>query len=171
VSVVDASTPRDGSAVSFDASDCNCVPASVRWGNNGGLVLYTDTSEVSACRTYTHMRDYNGNAPPQTCTQELLACGSNSIGIGDLTAALRNAEVQQAVRSAPVLYGRDTRPVDGTVLRIVIGGAVVEMGSPCAGGVGCKAIPPGVATLAEVLSMLDNQELGKPPCSTTFPPR
>lgn len=103
--------------------------------------------------------------------QDLLACGSNSIGIGDVTAALRNADVQQAIRSAPVLYGGDPRPVDGTVFRVVIAGAVVDVGSPCAGGAGCKPIPPGIAALAKMLSLLDMQELGKPPCSTTFPPQ
>jgi hypothetical protein len=171
VPVVDASTPRDGSAVIFDASDCNCVPAAVHWGSNGGNGLFSDSSEVSPCKTYTHMRESRGNAAPLTCKQELLACGSNSIGIGDLMAALRNADVQQALRSAPVLYGSDPRPVDGTVLRVEVGGAVVDVGGPCSGGAGCKAIPPGVAALAELFSALDRQELGKSPCSTTFPAR
>jgi len=169
VTVVDASTSSDASPVVFDASDCNCVPLAIRWGNNGGNARYTEESEVSPCKTYTRARDNGGNALPITCKQDLLACGSNSIGIGDLTGALRNADVQQALRSAPVLYGTDPRPVDGTVLRVVIASAVVDVGGPCGGGGACKPIPPGVAALAQVLSLLDKQELAKPPCSTTFP--
>jgi hypothetical protein len=115
------------------------------------------------------MRDNLGNAAPITCKQDLLGCGVDSIGIGDVTLALRNADVQRAIAAAPVLYGGDTRPVDGTVLRVTIGTAVVEIGNPCTGAAGCKAIPPGVAAFADVLSHLDKQQLGRPPCSTTFP--
>ena len=68
-----------------------------------------------------------------------------------------------------MLYGSDPRAFDGTVLRVVIGGAVVEIETPCAGAGACKPIPPGLTALAEVLSLLDKQELSKPPCSTTFP--
>ena len=75
----------DASPVVFDASDCNCVPGTVLWGHNGGNVRYIDTSEVSPCKTYSHMRDYQANAPPVTCKRELLGCGVDSIGIGDLT--------------------------------------------------------------------------------------
>ena len=153
VTIVDASTPSDSGPVIYDASDCNCLPVSLHWGNNGGNARYVEDSAVAPCKTYSRMRDYMANAPPTTCKQELLACGSNSIGIGDLTGALRNADVQQAVRSAPVLYGGDPRPVDGTVLRVTIGGAVIDIGTPCAGGGACKAIPPGVAALGQVLAL------------------
>ena len=107
-----------------------------------------------------------------TCSQELMACGSNSIGIGDVTAALRNSDVQQAVRAAPILYGVDPRAYDGTLLRVVIAGAVIQIGAACpAAGGACKAVPPGVAALGQLLELLDTEELGKPPCSTTFRPR
>ena len=172
VTIVDASTPREGGVVTFDASDCNCLPVTIRWGREGGRVLYTDTSQVSPCKTYSHERDNMANAPPITCSQELMACGSNSIGIGDVTAALRNSDVQQAIRAAPILYGADPRAYDGALLRVVIAGAVIEIGAACpAAASGCKAIPPGVAELGQLLESLDMEELGRPPCSTTFRPR
>src|SRR5437868_6866803 len=42
VPIFDASAPVDGGTVLNDASDCNCLPVTLHWGNNGGNVRYTD---------------------------------------------------------------------------------------------------------------------------------
>jgi len=97
-----------------------------------------------------------------------LPCGSGALGIGDITGALANADVQSALRVAPVLYGRDLRPVDGTVFRVTVGGQTIDVGAACESLAGCRPIPRGVAALVEVLRSLDRQELGKLACSGVF---
>jgi hypothetical protein len=133
-------------------------------------VAYQDLSTVTPCNTYLHERDFfRQERPSLSCTQELLGCGSASLGTTDITGALANSDVQAALKAAPILYGRDLRPVDGTVFRITVGGSkTIDVGTPCSTLQGCAAIPRGVAALVELLRALDEQELGRAPCSTIF---
>jgi hypothetical protein len=151
------------------ASSCNCAASELQWGPNGGLVSQQDRSSVTPCRTYVHERDfYRQERPSLSCKQELLACGSDALGIGDITAALAHADVQAALTVAPVIYGRDLRPVDGTVFRVSVAGKTIDVGAACAGQTGCRNIPAGVASLVSVLRAVDEQELHKAPCSGVF---
>jgi hypothetical protein len=153
-------------------SICACLSAELAWGPNGGLVAYQDRSTIYPCKTYTHERTtFRVDEPSTTgCKAELPPCGVDALGIGDVNAALANKDVQAALKAAPVLYGRDLRPVDGTVFRISLGGKTIDVGSPCSAARDCRAIPAGVAALVEVLRALDKQELAKPACSSVFQP-
>jgi hypothetical protein len=84
--------------------------------------------------------------------------------------ALSDPDVQQAVAQHEVLYGVDSRPVDGTVVRIRIGSSVIDVGSPCptSGGGGCDPIPTGVSALADLLRAIDAEQLALQPCSGMF---
>jgi hypothetical protein len=140
------------------------------WGSNGGFVAYVETSSLVPCKTFVHQRDPLVTAPPTLmCSQELGAC-ANAISATQVLQALAHADVRTAIAAAPVLYGRDTRPVDGVVFRIQIGSAVVEVGLPCNGSTACTPIPPGVDMLAALLRQLTTQELGRGPCQDTFRP-
>jgi hypothetical protein len=68
-----------------------------------------------------------------------------------------------------VLFGVDSRPVDGTVMRITIDTVMIEVGSPCAGSVDCTPIPPGIARLAELLDTLTTQQSSDPACAGVVP--
>ena len=84
--------------------------------------------------------------------------------------ALANPQVVAAFAEAPVLYGRDSRPVDGTVFRIERAGKVIELGDDCNGGAGgCRAIPAGLATLRQLLEALTQQQLALPGCEALRP--
>lgn len=94
------------------------------------------------------------------------------VTVGDVNAAFAHPDVVAAFAAAPILYGRDTRPVDGQVFEIEeVGGAIVTVGSDC-GSVGpaCVAIPPGVAALQALLVRLETERLGESDCDTVFPP-
>jgi hypothetical protein len=74
-------------------------------------------------------------------------------------AVVANADVQEAIAAAPVVYGVDSRPVDGVLLRIEIGSAIVDVGSPCEpSSSACTEIPTGVAALQDGLEALFAQQ-------------
>ena len=149
----------------------DCIGAQLSWGSNGGLVAYRDSSALAPCKTYTHTRvhydmDVGG---PQSCTTEVAACGATDVvGLTQIEAALANPDVVAAFAAAPVLYGRDTRPSDGSVFEITYGGRTVSVGLDCDETGPCTAIPAGVKALETVLQNLDVQELSKDACVAVF---
>jgi hypothetical protein len=149
-----------------------CIDPELHWGQDGGFVAYTDASELSWCNTYRHTREPAGD-PGQTslaCERSVPCTGSGLHGISDVLRALSDPDVQQAVAQHEVLYGVDSRPVDGTVVRIRIGSSVIDVGSPCptSGGRGCDPIPTGVSALADLLRAIDAEQLALEPCSGMF---
>jgi len=142
-----------------------CVSDTITWGYVGGLAFYTDESQITACRTFQHTREEYGTGTTLTCTDTVPACAMNpSVSVEELEAMLADPDVVAAVAAAPVLYGLDTRPVDGQVLRIAIGDAVLEVGSPCLDAPSCEPIPEGVQALGDLLSALTMLEISQDPC-------
>jgi hypothetical protein len=148
-----------------DGGTCGCIGQSVEWGMSGGFVPSQEVSTLGACATFGHRLAAKPPAP--SCEQPLGECAA-AIGARDVARAIANADVQAAIAAAPVIYGQDSRAVDGQVLRMQIGAAIVEVGSPC-GSASCKPIPNGVGDLATLLQALTKQELARAPCKTSFP--
>jgi hypothetical protein len=157
---VDASPP---------GTDAGCedqlTTAGLSWGMNGGLVRYADISYLVSPRTYRHVHDSGGNAPP-TCTTEIPGCPSDTLAAIDV--ALRSKGIAAAI-SAHALFGVDSRPVDGQVFRISVGTDYVDIGSPCAGAP-CVSGPAGLDALVTRLEALDKQELATKACTDVFGP-
>jgi hypothetical protein len=152
------------------ADDCGCVADVITWGNDGGRVAYVDRSTLSPCDTFSHQRDPAGTDPPTlTCSQDLGTCTS-TVSAREINVALDQPDVRAALAAAPILFGRDTRPVDGAVFRITVGARVVEIGEACNGAAGCREIPQTVAALGIRLRALTNQELARGSCRDTFGP-
>jgi len=63
----------------------------------------------------------------------------------------------------PTIYGRDSRLVDGRVFRMVINGKEIVLGACAAEDEQC--IPPGVASLANLLRSVDDELLRRPACA------
>lgn len=150
-----------------DGGDCAaCLPARVDWELNGGMAAWYDKSALLPCNTYQRQRFTNptSTTPTQSCTSTVRQCAggdvdaSDSITLGEVTRALAHPDVQAALAKAPVLYGRDTRPVDGVVLRITTGGKQIEVGDDCAGASGCTEVPAGVKALVALLTDLDERK-------------
>jgi len=154
-----------------DAGCTDCVSATVSWGMDGGFVAYSERSTVATCRTFTFERNSFGGPPSRMCSNELPPCGAGDTpNVGDLEAALADPDVVRALASAPVLYGRDSRPVDGQVFQIVVGGRRIEIGDDCRpGDPSCPSVPPGVARLRDFLERLTRERLRFGSCATTFP--
>jgi hypothetical protein len=174
--VVDSAAPGEGGDTGLDAppppdTACtDCIGASLTWGNTGGFTAYDDTSALAPCKTYTRTREHHDvDAGTQGCTTEVAACGaSDVVGLSQIESALAHPDAVAAFAAAPVLYGRDTRPVDGSVFQITYGGRTVTVGQDCGSASPCTPIPAGVQALETVLQNLDFQELSKDPCVAVF---
>jgi len=146
------------------------VVNAITWGNDGGRVAYVDRSTLSPCDTFSHQRDPAGTDPPTlVCSQDLGTCTS-TVSAREINVALEQPDVRAALAAAPILFGRDTRPVDGAVFRITVGTSVVEIGEACNGAAGCREIPQTVAALGIRLRALTSQELARGSCRDTFGP-
>ena len=159
-----------GEAAVDGGDDCGCVVDVIIWGSDGGRVAHVDRSTLSPCDAFSHQRHPAGTDPPTLmCSQDLGTCTS-TVSAREINVALEQPDVRAALAAAPILFGRDTRPVDGSVFRITVGGAVIEIGEPCNGIAGCKEIPQTVAALGIRLRALTNQELARGSCRDTFGP-
>jgi hypothetical protein len=159
-----------GDAQPTDNDDCGCLVDAITWGNDGGRVAYVDRSTLSPCDTFSHQREPAGTDPPTLmCAQDLGACTS-TVSAREINVALAQPDVRAALAAAPILFGRDTRPVDGAVFQITVGAAVVEIGEACNGAAGCQEIPQTVAALGIRLRALTSQELARGSCRATFGP-
>jgi hypothetical protein len=111
----------------------------------------------------------DGGAP--SCSTELAGCGAVPVAVADVERALGHPDVVTALAGpTPLAYGLDTRPTDGTIFGMKVDGKEIDVGSDCQPvGDFCKgAAPAGVRALADLLQLLDSQELAKPTCAT-FP--
>jgi hypothetical protein len=156
------------------ASDActDCLGAQLTWGSNGGLTAYDDSSAISPCNAYVHSRvhhnvDVGGT---QSCTTVVAACGvTGVVGLTQIENALADADVVAALASAPVLFGRDTRPADGQVFQITYGGRTISVGLDCDETGPCTPVPAGIKAFETILQNLDIQELSKDSCVAVFP--
>jgi hypothetical protein len=168
--------PEDGGPPPADGGACGCIGETLEFGDIGGKVIYSDASSIMACRTFTLVRtDHSGGGGGSTemCSNEV-PCLGDATTIDDVLGALGHADVAAAFAAAPILYGEDSRPVDGTVFRVSAGGKEFLVGDACGsgGGIGgmCIPIPEGVQALVTLLRALEAERRMDAPCSTVFPP-
>lgn len=148
--------------------ECGCVEQTLSWNQDGGFVAYRETSRLESCHTFTHTRDPIQTDPPsEICTDPMESC-DGTVDPGVIQAALAHPDVMAALDGAPVLFGVDARAVDGQVLQVHVGDALIEIGYDCNGAASCTEIPPGISTLRTHLQMLTTQLLDRAPCSDVF---
>lgn len=156
----------------IDAGPLTCgVTGAYQYGATGGNAIWEGRSQLLGGAKYKYERVYLRNAPPiaPTCAPDLPACGTkDAVTPREVEAALADADVQKAFSSAtPPLYGKDNRPVDGTVFAVkrASDGRSFLVGAECpANDRACPPIPAGVARLKQVLIALDQQQLALPVC-------
>ena len=158
---------QQDAAVQNDAgTSAGCLAQAVKWGMDGGLVARHDAFSIEPCRAFAIRRtEFSAADGGAGCENEIASTAMTSVV--DVNTALAHPDVAAAIAAAPMLYGGDSRPVDGQVLRIELGKAVIEVGDDCGSGSGmgtCKAIPPGVAALRATLAALTEQQQKLPDC-------
>lgn len=154
--------PDAGEPLDASGSVQGCVDRALSWGPNGGNVAYQDRFSLEPCNGFRAER-MGRRDPGAAASCENEVDPSADITADDVDVALAHVDVQAAIAAAPVLYGVDARPVDGTVFRIEIGKAAIELGSPCSAA-SCRQIPAGLAALRALLNDLTTQQLGLDGC-------
>ena len=158
-------------ACTLIACPVDCVfDTGYRFGQTGGLVAYEETVTLAPPASYRHTRTPRLTDPADvTCAPALPPCNSaDSIDVADIMRDIANVDVQKALAMAtPPLYGRDTRPVDGTVFEFRRDdGRGFLAGVACtSAGTGCVEMPAGITKLVDDLRALDQQQLKDPSCA------
>lgn len=153
----DAGMPVDG-----------CLDQPLTFGWNGGFVAFSDVITISPCRAFAVERTAGRGGPSLegSCENEIAA--GAMISADAIDAALAEPAVQAAFAAAPKLFGEDSRPVDGSVYSIELGGKTIEVGGECGGGGGlggpCVEIPPELSELVTALQALVEQQMALPDC-------
>jgi hypothetical protein len=158
-----------------DAASC-ALSANLTFGHDGGNAPYADVNRLTAT-TFTITRNYSRLVKPDgaasaTCSPALPACGSATVTIATINADLANADVQDlwGLPQTPTpLFGRDTRPTDGTVYSIALDdGRKVLVGEQCASPVmsSCRYIPAGLVQLVDDLKKLASAMLADAACKS-----
>ena len=135
---------------------------------DGGRVQSIDQMSIAPCRAYGRSRFAVSDLvhPTLTCSADLAHCAASAdaagvVSIDAVVAAVAAPDVQAAFAKAPALYGVDTRPADGAVFHVELGGRALDVGDACpspdAGS--CAPIPAGVSALVALLQALDAQQL------------
>jgi hypothetical protein len=158
-----------GSQSDAGSSAAGCVDQTIWWGPNGGFALRQDRHTLMPCNDFEFMRT-EGQSPGSTVTCANQVAADAAVSIAEVNAQLADADVKAAVSAAaggPALFGNDSRPVDGSVFRIEIGKAIIDLGDDCASGAsGCKMIPAGLSRLRMTLNALTDQQMMLPNCDS-----
>jgi hypothetical protein len=166
-----AAAPSDGPRPADAAAACD-FSAAYDYGDIGGLRAFVERTILQPGNRYTHVRRAVVGAPPlASCAPPLPACGAaDAVTAFDIEQRdLADPDVRAALaQSNPPLYGRDSRPVDGTVFEFAReDGRGFLVGQECQGNSGpgtCRAIPRGIAQLVSRLRDLDRQQLRAEEC-------
>lgn len=145
-----------------DAGGPSCIDHTLVWGSDGGLLASRKQFSLEPCATYRVVETSFDGEQEELC--ENVVAEDGAIAVGAINALLAADDVQDAIAAAPVVFGADSRPLDGVLLRIEIDGAILDVGSPCTmSSPSCADIPPGVGELAEALEVLLVQQNGVSP--------
>jgi hypothetical protein len=159
--------PPDGGACAFDAT--------YQYGETGGFTAYEDVATLTPPAAYSYERTSRITTPPSSACTPALVCGVEDVyGPSDVMRAINHPDVQAALAlPTPPIYGRDYRPVDGTIFQFlrVADGRGFLAGSACDGSTGilpgtvCVDAPAAVTGLVNLLRALDEQQLRDPTCA------
>lgn len=130
-----------------------CSEHAVRWRWDGGLRASETRHELSPCRRVLRTIDRFGGALPTTCVEQLgdTACEPLRV-VNRVLASERFAELRAR---APIVLGGDSRPSDGAVFELEVGGAIVALGDNCAGRPGCEDVDPELRDLQDALLAIE----------------
>jgi hypothetical protein len=167
----------DGGATSMCGLD-----AVYLYGSIGGKVAYQDqvtiapsTTSPATAATYVLTRSSDGGSSGVSCSPAFPTCGSPSaLDVSDVMTDILDSVVQKYLSqktSTPLLFGLDTRPVDGPIFSFQRGdGHGFLVGAPCNGASGCTEISPPIAKLVADLRALDQQQLQASACAMVVSP-
>ena len=174
IACTDAACPPDAGV---DAPAASCAFATdYRYGPIGGNGVYQDHATLAPPASYAYVREGSLRVDAGTigCAPALPTCETADVlDASDILRDILHADVQAALLLAtPPSYGRDDRPVDGTMFQFLrADGRGFLVGSPCTTNEAatCVTPPAGIAKLVADLRALDAQQLKDPSCAALQP--
>jgi hypothetical protein len=146
------------------------------FGDEGGLRIRVDRSTLATPAEYGRTRQFRAAGMAAiSCSNKVPMCrkAPGLITTADVVEAFAAPDVVAALAEArPQVYGRDSRPVDGTVLEVLrADGRGFLLGPACTGGQFCtRPLTDGLARVASLLNRLDTQQLATPGCEALREP-
>ena len=150
-------TPAVGSA--GEPGECACLVEEIAWWRDGGLVPSSIEGHLTPCAQFEYTETTGEPVAHRFCWATLELC-SDAYGPDDVNDAIAHPDVQAALARAPILFGADSRDLDGHVDHIEVGGKVIELGAPCGApeqAAHCE-IPKGVENLDKLLGYIQLQQ-------------
>jgi hypothetical protein len=146
-------------AAGTDAEACG-FGASYTFRDDGGFRAGYDQSTLTQARTHSIDRVSLGTDAMLSCARAVPCASSTAVTVPAIGAAVSHADVQAALAKAPgMVYGTDSRPVDGTVWLFQRNdGKNFYVG-------GGNAVPAGLRALETLLRKLDGETLQAPECA------
>ncbi len=152
-------------------------PGALKWFPDGGFRAYADSSDLMTPARYTRTRRFvdpvGTTTTPVSCTTNIPRCSLDArvATTGDIAAALGHPDVKAAfARGGMLVYGHDSRPVDGSILIVQKDGGSFGIGGPCDPATDlsfcARSVPPGLMELLRVLTDVDSQQQATPPCGS-----
>jgi hypothetical protein len=128
--------------------------------DDGGFRPGYEESTLSPARTHTIDRVSFGTDAKLSCARAVPCASPTAVTVAAVEAAVNQADVQAALAKSPgMVYGTDSRPVDGTVwLFQRADGKTFYVG-------GGDAVPEGLRALEALLRRLDDETLLAPECA------
>jgi hypothetical protein len=173
--VMASAQPPPVCASPWDPSAPCSLDASYTFGWDGGFVAAREESLLTPPSTYTFTRTtFSTPASVVSCTNQLPRCGAASdlYTTADVLQALAAPDVAAALaQPAPLVYGRDDRPVDGAVLAVRrADGRGLILGDPCGTGPCDRPLTEGMIRLAAILHKIEAQQRALPGCEALRQP-
>jgi len=158
--VTDAGAAIDSSDGPADAGSARCsLDHSYRFGNNGGLVAYADSSALAPPRTLVVSRDRFRNAAPTQCMRDVPCYDASLVDVQGIQQALAHPDVVAALAmTTRPFYGTDTRPADGVVF-------IFDRDDQRGFTAGSGNVPPGIRALANLLLRVQSETAATPACA------
>jgi hypothetical protein len=136
---------------SLPCESCGAPGTDIAWGLTPGLAI-TTTYQVGLCRRATRSIHGQAHATPD-CTGKL-SCDPGTLTLADLDGVVGDPDVLlalgRAAREPGIVFGRDVRGADTSILSLRVGNATVLVGADCGAVPDCIAVPPGLRS-AEVM--------------------
>jgi hypothetical protein len=146
----------------LDASTC-AFSATYTFYDDGGLRALSYRTVLAPPRTDTLQRIPAGSTSGVACPRETSCASTSAISVGQIEAAVGNADVQAALaKPQGMVYGTDSRPSDGSVLAF-------ERGDGKGFFIGGGTVPAGLRALEQLLHALQAESLADPACEALAP--
>jgi hypothetical protein len=163
-------------AAPFSATTPCALDASYTFGPDGGLTAYTDEAKLTPPNQFDLTRTFRASAEmPQSCRNSLPRCGARHdlFTTADVVEAMAAPDVVAALNQpTPLIYGHDSRPYDGSILRVRrADGRGLDIGSACGPARACaRPLTDGIRQLGALLTKVLDQQRTAPGCEALRKP-